>query len=744
MSQVSGKGYPALLLIVCAWTFFLTSAVYAANTDRVTFTSYNMYAYRSENMGTPPNGAAGTDDCYIRIEAEFPEDLLLTDGDAAAKSFVVKSGSSVVTGSYKSVSVKGKKMILDIGVTYMPGGVISFDTDEIRGLSCGGKTVYWPEDFITVVPTGLQFHVISVTVGTDTQPASTTIEIDHSANVRSMNHILWTSNGQSLKDGIGTDQTSPAHHHLFWNFTLATSAEFIKSGIGSLDGYTVSIKDDTVTLTAVKASEGEYLGIYNYDDNFLKEYGFTLADSVTGLPPQQPEQLLDIAKRGSVAMESTALWTGEEIRPEIVVTDGYHKGEYVCKLTEGVDYTLTYSNNIDVGTQALAMITGIGDYEGSSIEKYFSITKKIIPSMFEVDTGDCEYKGSAYMPAVKSLEGLVEGRDYKVQYLNNAFAGTAKVVISGAGNYSGVLEYPFEITARSITKELFTIETGTYVYNGSAHKPRVSSSLKLNKDYKVAYENNVNAGTARVVISGLGNYGGQIEADYTIAKAKLAKSLFYVDIDTKTYTGSPRKTLISSDRLKESDYQISYKNNVNAGTAEVTITGIGNYKGSLTYNYTITRKALARSMFKVSTESKTYTGKAIHASVTGKLKNGSDYSLSYSNCVKAGTASLKITGKGNYTGTITYSYDIKPSKPANIKAVSEVGKINLSWKNSGASRYNVYYRMQGNTAWKIKTISSCKTTITSLKKGKQYQVKVVALSGKYKAYSSIVTTGKVK
>ncbi|MGI6722529.1 MAG: hypothetical protein ACOX4I_08400 [Anaerovoracaceae bacterium] len=295
-----------------------TSVAKAADSDAVTFTSYKVYTYREADKGAPPNGEATMDGCHMVIEATFPDELTLSDAQAAADSFVVPgSGISVYGISNIKISVEGNKMIYDSLVTFMPGGIISFDTDVIKGMTCGGKAVYWPQGWKTVVPTGLQFQVIDVTVGTDTTPASTTIQVTKPACVRSMNHLLWTSNGSSILEGAGTEQTTPAHHHIYWSFTPETSARFIQMPTSSVTGsgeYTVTNSGDTVTLAATRAKKGQYLGIYNYDDNFLQQYGFTLDDHVTGLSKQETveseQSVSDVISRinaiGKVTINSEA------------------------------------------------------------------------------------------------------------------------------------------------------------------------------------------------------------------------------------------------------------------------------------------------------------------------------------------------------------------------------------------------------------------------------------------------------
>lgn len=126
--------------------------------------------------------------------------------------------------------------------------------------------------------------------------------------------------------------------------------------------------------------------------------------------------------------------------------------------------------------------------------------------------------------------------------------------------------------------------------------------------------------------------------------------------------------MMSGVRLKKnSDYVVSYSNNINTGTATVTIEGIGNYNGIIVKTFDITVKNIAKCSIVLSQTSYAYTGKAMSPAVTVsvssrnavKLKNGVDYTISYSRNTEPGTASVTIRAKGsNYTGSVVKNYTI--------------------------------------------------------------------------------------
>ena len=195
-------------------------------------------------------------------------------------------------------------------------------------------------------------------------------------------------------------------------------------------------------------------------------------------------------------------------------------------------------------------------------------------------------------------------------------------------------------------------------------------------------------------------------------------------IDSQTYTGSsiePSVTVtLNGKTLKlNEDYTLTYSNNVNVGTATITINGIGNYTGSKKINFNIVPKKLDISSATVnSISSKTYTGASIKPSVTVKLNNktlklNTDYKVSYSNNKNIGTAKILIKGIGEYEGEKTVTFNIIPPKVTNLKSSKKTyNSITLSWdKIDNVTGYKVYrYDVKTESYKLIKTISDASTT----------------------------------
>lgn len=213
------------------------------------------------------------------------------------------------------------------------------------------------------------------------------------------------------------------------------------------------------------------------------------------------------------------------------------------------------------------------------------------------------YDGEAKEPAVTVTIGgitLSEGTDYTVEYKSNREAGTAVVIITGKGAYAGTVTVNFSIKPVNIdTSAIVKLSKTIYTYNGKARKPGVTVTVGDNKltegtDYTVEYKSNTDAGTAKAVITGKGNYTGTIEVAYKIKPAKIEKSNTTVNLSKTVYTydGKAKKpgvTVIFGDTTlkKGTDFTVKYKSNKAIGTAKAVISGQGNYTGTITVTFKI-------------------------------------------------------------------------------------------------------------------------------------------------------------
>ena len=369
---------------------------------------------------------------------------------------------------------------------------------------------------------------------------------------------------------------------------------------------------------------------------------------------------------GSIADQS---YMGNEITPSISVTVNG------VKLSQGTDYQLAYQNNVNAGeaTVVVKPASGIGSEKRA--------TFRIAPaSLDRVSIGAIEsqkYTGQAITPVPEVMfngKPLVKDVDFTLAYVNNIDNGQAQVTVKGIGNFSGERTVTFNI-GKSVSNATISAVSSSCTYTGSAvcPVPRVThgdNELTKGKDFEVTYKNNINAGTntATMIITGIGEYSGQVERKFSIAKKSLnSGGVSIKSIPAQTYSGSectPDVVVTYGDQTlrKGTDYYLSYSYHTDAGTANVTVVGKNaNYTGSLSTTFEIKPVSLASATVSGIID-KTYNGAAQTQNVTvklgGKTLSASDYTVTYKDNVKAGIATVVITGRKNYTGTKSATFRI--------------------------------------------------------------------------------------
>ena len=380
-------------------------------------------------------------------------------------------------------------------------------------------------------------------------------------------------------------------------------------------------------------------------------------------------------------------------------------------LQEGKDYTISYRNNLNVGVTTV-IATGMGDYTGYT-SKNFTITKRAMAGGTVSVASSVSFTGSNITPSVTvKVAGrtLTSGTDYTVSYSNNKNVGTSNVYVYGKGNYSGSLSAKFDIVpAKQQIQKLETKYKGFYIdwaQKGSA------------TGYDVEYS--VNA-----------NMSGAVSKHLTASKP-----------DTLTVSGlAGNKT-----------YYVRVRSYTNVN-GKVYYGAWSDIKSIKTANNDITKATVSG----IST--KAFTGKAITQNVTVKvgntvLKNGTDYTVSYSNNKKVGKATVKITGKGKYGGVITKTFKINPAKQEIQKLTAKSKAFFIDWAQKGsATGYEIQYATNSKfTGAKKVTITNNKTdktTVSKLSANKKYYVRVrsyttVGGTKYYGAWSAVknVTTKK--
>ena len=222
-----------------------------------------------------------------------------------------------------------------------------------------------------------------------------------------------------------------------------------------------------------------------------------------------------------------------------------------------------------------------------------------------------------------------------------------------------------------------------------------------------------------------------------LSRISISKASVTLSTSTYAYDGKAKKpgvtVKLNGKTLKNgTDYTVSYSNNTKVGTAKVTITGKGNYTGSVSKTYSIKNNFKKATISGIS--NKSYTGKNITQSITVKcngktLKKGTDYTVSYSSNKNIGTATVKIAGKGSYTGTITKTFKINPAKQEIQKLTAKSKAFFVDWAQKGsATGYEIQYATNSKfTSAKkvtVKNNKTDKTTVSKLSGKKKYYVRV--------------------
>ncbi|MCR5819229.1 MAG: MBG domain-containing protein, partial [Prevotella sp.] len=446
--------------------------------------------------------------------------------------------------------------------------------------------------------------------------------------------------------------------------------------------------------------------------------------------------------------ETEFTYDGTEKKPAAIVKDGEQT------LTIDVDYTLTYENNINAGT-GKAIATGKGNYAGTKTAE-FTIKKAdaVLSSAPEAKVLTYDTKAHRLVTPGITADGTMNyslddstwkveipqgtnANTYKVYYkvlgdanhndtksesinvtieqaeltevvlekatltynkaeqtaeVKHVTAGTLTVptesyevsgdkatnvgnytlTVTGKGNYKGSTTGHYSIVEAGAHLFTLTLEQTEFTYDGTEKKPAVTAkdedhTLVLNTDYTLTYENNVNAGTGKVIATGIGNYSGTKTAEFTIYQAELTE----VVLEKATYTYNKKeqraivKHVTAGTLIVPADgYEVSGDEAITIGNYTLTVTGKGNFKGQVTGKYSIVAADAKLFTLTLGETEFTYDGTAKKPAAIVKdgeqtLTIDVDYTLEYLNNVNAGTAKVIATGKGNYAGTKTAEFIIK-------------------------------------------------------------------------------------
>ena len=456
--------------------------------------------------------------------------------------------------------------------------------------------------------------------------------------------------------------------------------------------YTLSYSKDVINVGTVEVN---VKGIGNYTGEFTKTYKIT---------PREYTVTTDSAKK---VYDGTALTAGGKIEGivdgEVVVvhTTGSQTEVGSTPNTYKLEWKKASSKNYKLKEDSIGTLT---------------VTEQTIDPGKDPDKPNPNYSGVTinkpsnkvydgkehkWSPAVTDKEGnaLVEGKDYEVAYSTEDFTnvtGTITVTITGIGNYTGTVTRTYEITPKAYT---VTTESAKKVYDGTA----LTAGGKIEGIVSGETVEFTTTGSRTVEGTSKNTYslkwnGSAIQTNYKLAKESIgeltvkSKSIIPDEPNTpddkKTgitvsnpkdskYDGQEHREVLTvkdtktgKDLIANKDYTVVYSDDlVNAGTVTIKVSGFGNYSGSFTKTYKITKRLVTLTS---ATVSKTYDGQALtNTSIT----------VSGDGFVEGEGASYEVTGTQTSVGNSANAFEYKLNEntlASNYDITKVVGTLTIT------------------------------------------------------------------
>lgn len=731
------------------------------------------------------------------------------EGDAALSSITL-GGNITSIGDYAFSGTTSLKSI-DLGSKLEYIGVRAFKESGLTSINVPSSVKTWGDSWGTEEQFMGCKSLETVTLATKSIPNSCFRDCEKLKTVNLGNRMRTINNNAFLNCGSLSNLIITTNLHYIGEAAFKDCGNLTSFNFGrkiSYIGYDAFVR---TSLSEVYLPSGVSLADYwGSGDNFyqiptlkLFKIGNPTYVGDRGIFDKSPDVVIYTIKDS--LMYNYAINKAHQLKTFSAIPStsiSFNKSSYTLKVGESLTFNPTvapvtttdsytwFSGDSDIaeistsgvltakkaGLVAVRVTTSSGKYATCSVNVVESGTSDVdspakmsISSATITNIATQKYTGSEIKPRpyvmLNDCTRLVEGEDFAFSYSNNIKTGTATVTVTGKGDFTGTISKNFTIADTDLTKGSVTLGVESTPYIGSAITPAVtvknSGGVVLTKDtdYTVAFKDNVNVGTATVTVTGKGKYTGSLSKTFKITAVDISKASI-TGVSDKAYTGSaiaPTVTVsVGGKTLKNgTDYTVAYSNNTNAGKAKVTVTGKGNYTGKASKEFNITKVSIAKATVS-GIANKTYTGKALTQAVTVKvgsktLKAGTDYTVTYKNNKAIGKATVTITGKGNYQGTISKAFKINPKKTAVKKVTSPKTKqIKVTYsKVAGVTGYEIAYSTTAKfTKATTKTVAVKGTSkaIGKLTKGKTYYVKVrtyKTVSGT-KYYSGYSAAKKIK
>lgn len=415
-------------------------------------------------------------------------------------------------------------------------------------------------------------------------------------------------------------------------------------------------------------------------------------------------------------------------------------------------------------TTAVIMAKNTGDYVG-----IFDVPCTFLPtpmSSVEIKLPEAAYTftGKAITPApvvtFKSSNGktmtLENGTDYTVSYADNVNAGTATVKVTGKERFSGEKNVEFtikpsvesaqvKVRGEDPTQNVYLFDPNEW--DSSCYYQLIpdevdveygDKTLKEGQDYSFMFTYEEAPEKLRMTLRGEGEYAGEKVIDIPMAEveAKIDDAVLTDIFDAPELSGTV-KIIGGTDKGKVltegTDYKLTYGGDWFPGEGKyVEIEGIGRYSGYMSAKCKLLPSPMASQNVTVTLPASayTYSGKAIMPTPVVKfksgkagmvtLKNGTDYTVSCAGNVNAGTATVKVTGKGRFSGV----------KSATFKINKAANTLSVKAKKATVKAKKLKKKNQTLSVTKVLTVSKKIGKVTYVKKGGNKKISINATTGK--------------
>ena len=630
--------------------------------------SDNEFTYTLKSNTKAKNYNITTQNGKLIVTAEASEVTVVITG---------RNGTFPYDGTEKSV--KGYDVSITQGSTYTEADFTFSGNDEVKGTEAN------------TYPMGLK---VSDFTNNNTNYSSVTFVVNDGSLVINPKSIIPDGPNTPDEKKTGIEVTNPEdsiYDGLPHVNPLTVTDTKTKTDLEENKDYTLTYSSDVINVGTVDVTVN---GIGNYAGEFKKSYKIT---------PREYTVTTESAKK---VYDGTALTAGGKI-------EGIVDGEVVVVHTTGsqtdvgstpniyeLEWKKASSKNYKLKEDSIGTLTVTeqtidpGEDPNKPNPNYSGVTINN-PSNSVYDG-----KEHKWSPAVTDKEGnaLVEGTDYEVAYSTSDFrnVGIIEVIITGIGNYTGTVTRTYEITPKAYT---VTTESAKKVYDGTA----LTAGGKIEGIVSGETVEFTTTGSRTVEGTSKNTYslkwnGSAIQTNYKLAKESIGdltvtpKSIIPDEPDTpddkKTgitvsdpkdskYDGQEHREVLTvkdtktgKDLIANKDYTVVYSDDlVNAGTVTIKVSGLGNYSGSFTKTYKITKRLVTLTS---ATVSKTYDGQALtNTSIT----------VSGDGFVEGEGASYEVTGTQTSVGNSANAFEYKLNEKtlaSNYDITKVVGTLTIT------------------------------------------------------------------